>query len=472
MHSVVNFIFESGVSLALFALIYVLFLRKETFLVLNRVFLLLSVTFSVLLPFLHFRVFPSETVMLSEVTVTPYRNLIEAVTIYGQDLSGSLIQTLSSSRFIVAFYLFGMSFFSIRFVLRITQVIRLIRTHRVKRNGNIKFVLLDKACSPFSFLNYVFVHPSQQNEPNYQKIVAHEMEHIRQGHTYDVLLLEALSVLQWFNPFVWILKRVIRENHEFLADRAVLDSGVNVTIYKQLLLSQSLGFQLNIVNNFNSSLVKKRIKMISKIRSSALANVKYISGAITVFSLIMAFACEQKDVKLPGLQNETSANSVGLTMVDNKLKIEGDAGYLDYIKDLLSGEDKLQIETDSLGDIYLVKSTETENGWVDSDEPVFFITEEMPQFPGGEEALKKYIASSVEYPEQAQEKDIQGRVYVSFIVTKNGTVANAQIARGVEPALDKEALRVVSSLPKWEPARQHGQAVNVQYTVPINFSLE
>jgi len=472
MHNAINFIFESGVSLALLALIYVLFLRKETFFVLNRVFLLVSVAFSILLPFLHFSVFSSEAVMLSEVTVTPYRNLIEAVTLYGQDLSGSLTQTLGSSRFIVGVYLLGMSFFFARFVLRIVQLVQIISANRVEKKGNIKFVLLDKECSPFSFLNYVFIHPKQQNEGSYQKIVAHEMEHIRQGHTFDVLLLEILTILQWFNPFIWILKRVIRENHEFLADRAVLESGVNAGIYKELLLSQALGFQLNIVNNFNSSLVKKRITMISKIKSSSLANFKYVFGAVSVVSLLVIFACEQKESNFPGLQTENTANSVRLTMVDDKLKLEGDQTYLDYIKELLTGENKLTLETDSLGDVYLVKSAKTDDELFNPNEPVFYVTEEMPEFPGGEQALQMYISSSVEYPELAQEKDIQGRVYVSFVVTKYGTVANAKIARGVDPALDKEALRVVSSLPQWKPARQHGQAVNVQYTVPINFSLD
>ena len=474
MNSAVNFIFESGVSLALLSLIYILFLRKETFFVLNRIFLLAFIGFSVLLPFMHFRVYPVhaiQPIILSEVTVTPYRNLIEAVTIYGQDLSGSLTETLGSSRFIILVYLLGMLFFFVRFILRIVQVTRLIRSNPVQKSGNINFVLLKKEFSPFSFLSYVFVNPEHQKEADYQKIVAHEMEHIKQGHTFDVLLLEILTVLQWFNPFIWILKRVIRENHEFLADRAVLETGVSVCNYKKLLLDHATGFQLQIVNNFNSSLVGKRIKMISKIRSSKIANLKYVIGALSVISLVVIFACEQKEVEMPLSQMEPEEKSVRLTIVDDKLKLEGEQSYLDIIKDLLSGKNKVEIETDSVGDVYLVKSVEKEEAF-DPNEPVFMVTEEMPEFPGGDDALRNYIASSVKYPEVAQEKNIQGKVHVSFVVTKYGNVANAKIARGVDTSIDKEALRVISSLPKWKPAKQRGEAVNVLYTVPINFTLD
>ena len=96
----------------------------------------------------------------------------------------------------------------------------------------------------------------------------------------------------------------------------------------------------------------------------------------------------------------------------------------------------------------------------------------MPEFPGGVKALRQYLAATVKYPKIAQEKGIQGKVYVTFVVNKDGSVLNTKIARGVDPLLDAEALRVVSSLPKWNPGKQKGQAVAVQYTVPINFALQ
>ena len=106
------------------------------------------------------------------------------------------------------------------------------------------------------------------------------------------------------------------------------------------------------------------------------------------------------------------------------------------------------------------------------EEEVFLIVEKMPQFPGGEEALRKYLAQSVKYPVIAQENGIQGRVFVSFVVNKNGEVTNVKVARPFDPNLDKEAVRVVQSMPKWEAGMQRGKAVKVSYTVPINFVLQ
>ncbi len=96
----------------------------------------------------------------------------------------------------------------------------------------------------------------------------------------------------------------------------------------------------------------------------------------------------------------------------------------------------------------------------------------MPEFPGGEVALRKFIATSVKYPVIAQENGIQGRVYISFVVNTKGKVIDVKIARGVDPNLDKEAIRVVNSMPAWKPGKQRGKAVKVSYTVPINFVLQ
>lgn len=103
---------------------------------------------------------------------------------------------------------------------------------------------------------------------------------------------------------------------------------------------------------------------------------------------------------------------------------------------------------------------------------VFFIVEEMPEFPGGELALRKFIAQSIKYPVIAQENGIMGKVYVNFVVDKDGSVTAAKIARGVDQSIDREALRVVNSLPKWKPGKQRGKSVKVSYTVPINFVLQ
>jgi TonB family protein len=470
MNNWVNFIVESGVSLSVFALIYLLFLRRETFFRLNRFYLLISLAFSVLLPFLKLRVYDPQPVMLSEITVTPYRNLMEAVTIYGRDFSGTVEQTISSSRVIVMVYLLGLLFLLGRFIFRLIQIFVLIRKNPVQYEGKVKFVLLDKNFSPFSFLGYVFVNPATLNSGDGRKMVAHEMEHIKQGHSFDVVVLEILTVFQWFNPFMWMLRHAIRENHEFLADQAVLNSGINKGYYKKLLLNQFVGGQLVIANSFNYSLIKNRIKMMSKIKSSKTSNIKIIFGVLVAVALIITFACEQKetlDVKPP-----ESDPTMKASIRDENLKIEGAPEELEKVMQMFSENSGFVVSMDSLGNVVLKKKKAEPVKVLNEGEQVFFIVEEMPEFPGGELALRKFIANSISYPEIAQESGIQGKVYVTFVVSKDGSIANAKIARGVDPSIDKEALRVVNSLPKWKPGVQRGVPVNVSYTVPINFVLQ
>jgi TonB family protein len=474
MSSTVNFILESGISLSFMAMIYVLFLRKETFFRLNRLFLLGAVLFSVILPFLKFRVYEPQSVMLSEITVTPYRNVLEAVTVYGNDLSATVEQAVLSVSLIVWIYLAGVVFFLGRFLFRMVQIALLIQKNEVRKYDRLRLVFIEKPYSPFSFLNYVFVSRSLQNSEGYDRMMAHEMEHIKQGHSLDVIVLELLTTFQWFNPFMWMLRRAIRENHEFLADQAVLRSGVNRGYYKKLLLSQFAGGQLVLTNNFNYSLIKNRIKMMSKIKSSKLANVKITLGVITAVVLIFVFACEQKETEMQESQvADKEAITIKSTLLeDGRMKMEGTAADMEEFKKRFANVNSFEIETDSLGNIFLVQKKEEMPKTLKGDEQIFFIVEEMPEFPGGESELRKFIANNIKYPEVAQQNGIQGRVYVTFVVDKNGEVANARIARGVDPELDREALRVVNSLPQWTPGKQRGKEVNVSYTVPINFALQ
>ena len=477
MNSAVNFIIESGVSISLLALIYIFFLRRETFFKLNRFFLLGSVLFSVILPFLRFQIFAPRSVMLAEITVTPYRNMIEAVTIYNHDLSGNVEQAILSASLLVFAYFGGVVFFLGRFVFRAIQISLIIHKNEVQKLDAFKLIVLEKDISPYSFLDYIFVGRSLQNTDGYDRMITHELEHIKQGHSFDVLILELLTAFQWFNPFMWMLRRAIRENHEFLADKAVLTSGVSRGYYKKLLLNQFVGGQLVIANNFNYSLIKNRIKMMSKIKSSKLAITKITFGVLVAATLVIAFACEQKETV--DIKDVTTEQTIVLNIGEKQITITGEDAMA-TVKELLKNKG-VSIKVSEVDNITYMNIIEIEKSksqemispktLKDASE-IFFIVEEMPEFPGGELALRKYIANTVDYPEIAQENGIQGKVYVTFVVTRNGDIANAGIARSVDPSLDAEALRVVNSLPKWKPGKQRGQAVNVSYTVPINFVLQ
>jgi periplasmic protein TonB len=147
---------------------------------------------------------------------------------------------------------------------------------------------------------------------------------------------------------------------------------------------------------------------------------------------------------------------------------------LNIVDDEMEIDDDLKIDTEVTADMIIdvAPVIQTRKEVEEEDTQVFFIVEDMPEFPGGELALRQFIANSIKYPVIAQENGIQGRVYVTFVVDADGSVSEPRIARGVDPSLDKEALRVVGMLPKWKPGRQRGKPVRVSYTVPINFQLQ
>ncbi len=501
MNSFVNYIFESGISLGIFSLIYFLLLRNETFFKLNRFFLLAAILFSGILPFLHFRIFPGNSIMLEEVTVFPYSNLLESISVYGNSVSGSIVQMLTASQWIGLIYLAGVLFFVIRFVIRITQIQMIIKRGKKVKSQDIHYIIVSRKIIPFSFLKYVFVSDDFKSRSGWEKMIVHEMEHVRQGHSVDVLILEILSIFQWYNPFFWLLRRALKENHEFLADKAVIKSSGEVKDYKKLLLEQLVGEQFVIANNFNYSLIKKRMKMMTKIKSSKIATAKLLSGVLIAVALIVVFACEKKDnvIDDKALSDEIQLKSSNTG--EPLILIDGEIASKDAMEKLNPGSiHSISVFKEQDSEIIKEYGEFAQNGVIDislksavsKDEndveevvvvgygeeaqvytgDVYNLVEEMPEYPGGELELRKYIARLVKYPVSAAENGIQGKVFVSFVVEKDGSVGRTRVARGVDPYLDVEALRVVKSMPAWKPGKHKGKAVAVSYTVPINFLLE
>jgi TonB family protein len=422
--TVVNFLVESGISLTIFTLIYLLFLRKETFFLLNRIYLMVSVVFSILLPFLHFQESTQmPSVMLGEVTVTAMRfqNLLQTVTVYGSNLTVRIEQLVQSIGLLKIIYLSGTGIFALLFFMRLIQITALILANESEVHNGIRIVKIRRDVTPFSFFNFVFINGNNADLPGMKEMLAHELEHVRQRHSLDVMILELLTISQWFNPFIWLLKRSIRENHEFLADHGVLKPGVSSAAYRLLLLGSSMEQQPVIANNFNYSLIKIRIKMMTKIKSQKTAASKLALGIMATAALLIVFAFDKDE-------NTAYSNKSTNTPVKTEVSLQQDKVY----------------------------------------EKV----EQMPVFPGGDQALMQYIIKEVKYPEEAKKAGIQGKVYVSFVVSKDGNVMNAKIARSANPSLDKEALRVISAMPKWTPGKEKGVNVAVQYTIPISFALK
>jgi TonB family protein len=462
MTSFVNYLIESGISLSLFALVYFLFLRRETFFSINRWFLLVSIGFSAVLPLLHIPFYTPRPTVLAEVTVTPYVNLLSTITIYGAGFTQSAETFVLSYSFFGYVYLLGVALLALKFHFQLFQIVGLVTRNKVTAEGKIKLVVLDKEISPFSFLNYIFVSKNLQNMQGWEKMLEHERQHIRQGHTFDVLLLEIMAIFQWFNPFFWMFRRALRENHEFLADQAVISHGTAPSSYKQILINQYVGDQIVIANNFNYSLIKIRIKMMSKIKSRKIANVKVLIGMVLAASLIAVFACEQKQTIKAEVTPEEKTETISFQ--GQPLKVSGDSAVIENLKSLISTE-KMVIPPPP-------PPPAPGSEALTFDKDVFTVVDEMPEYPGGVVALRNFLAQTVKYPQEAIKNGIQGKVYVNFVVEKDGSVGAVKIARGVSPELDAEALRVVKLLTNWKPGRQKGEDVRVSYTVPIKFALQ
>ncbi len=476
MTSFVNYLIESGISLSLFALVYFLFLRRETFFSINRWFLLVSIGFSAILPLLHIPFYTPQPTVLVEVTVTPYVNLLSTITIYGAGFTQEAETFVLSYSLFGYVYLFGVLLFAVKFFIQLFQIVQLVLRNKVTTEGKLKLVVLDKEISPFSFLNYIFVSKNLQNTKGWEKMLEHERQHIRQGHTFDVLLLEMIAIVQWFNPFFWMFRRALRENHEFLADQAVISHGTAPSWYKQILINQYVGDQIVIANNFNYSLIKIRIKMMSKIKSRKITYAKILLGVLLAGSLTASFAFESKEsVNIP--QNPDGKTTT-LVIDGHKVQITGDTAGVDKLLNVVSKSGGYELKTEtSSGQISLVeKNNKVKSVSADksakNEDGVYTVVEEMPEYPGGVVALRNFLAQTVKYPETAIKNQVQGKVYVTFVVEKDGSVSRAKIVRGVDSSLDAEALRVVKLLSNWKPGRQKGQDVAVQYTVPINFALQ
>ena len=294
-------------------------------------------------------------------------------------------------------------------------LVKAARNRKIKIEKGTDLIVSESVKSPVSWLRYIFIN-SDDYRNNPREILTHEMAHIHYRHTFDLIFIDLLCCLQWFNPVIWLFRRELRSVHEFQADAAVVNSGINAKNYQILLIKKAAGRNWSsVVSSLNHSNLKNRIAMMSK-KSSKSAALKVLLPIAVTACLAVTFA--------------NCNNSM-----------------------LLSNDDKIN-----------------EKSFTNQDEP-YVIVAEMPEFPGGEKALLKYIAENVVYPQEAKEKDIEGSVYIKFVVNSEGKVQDVETLRGVDPLLDQEAIKVIESLPDFKPGREDGKPVNVSMQVPIMFKI-
>ena len=437
-----------AVLIIVFYMFYRLMLSRETFHRVNRVVLLLTAIASFVLPLcvitLH-----KQVVLAAHPTVSVGDLQMEIA----EEAGPVVWQVVLPLIFII-----GVAVTLGHTLVSIMKVMLLIRRseRHPQPDGTILCVTGNAELSPFSWMRYIVMNRSDY-EAQDAAILAHERGHIRLRHSWDLLLVDLLTALQWFNPAMWMLRQDLRAIHEYEADGAVLSQGINARQYQYLLISKASGIGgYSIANGISHSTLKNRITMMLHKKSSRTSLLK-------LFALI----------PIVGMALVLNAKTVTHYVYDEPQKQQpvkkgAKAGTIK-----MGNQDIKVVEQNQASEVQETKPVDMPNGMaVDAREEAFDVVEQMPEFPGGPKALMEYLMKNVNYPKSAFDANIQGRVLAQFVVDKEGTVRGAKIIKSVDPALDNEALRVINSMPKWTPGRQNGKLVNVKYTIPVTFNLQ
>lgn len=414
---ILPYIIKSAMALALLYTCIIPLLEKETFHRLNRILILGCLIMSFAIPLVHFTSGTNPTVDMVRQAVQ-----LPEVLINGNAKEQSV---WSWADIMTCIYIIGVVAI---FTMTVVQTVRLTRQlrqceHITDNRGNT-VVLTDCATSPFCLFHYI-VMSRDDYANNRSYILTHEQEHIRLGHSIDLVVLQAATIIQWFNPFVWLIGKNLKAIHEFEVDEAVLNKGIDATQYQKFLVIKAVGNRLQpFANNLNKESLKRRIIMMNQKRSNRWMMLKALF-VIPVATLAVSVFANTSDMSNMANAVSTTANTLSTTNMQTK----------------------------------------------QSDKKIFRVVEEMPKFKGGDAKLMEFLMMNMKYPESAIKAKQQGRAIVGFVVRKDGTVSDVYIEKSTGyDVLDNEAMRVVKSMPAWEPGKQKGKPVNVKYFVPITFS--
>ena len=506
-------------------LVYRFLFRNSNRLYFNRFFLLTSMLLALAMPLLGLlsgiEVPQMATLkqnmfngmMLNEVIVTPD----------GQPVLPEVSVTTNTtpSRFSIwqvmgGIYLLGVGVMTLLFLIKLGRLLALIIRSPKRKMDGCTAVYLSAVPEPvegptpsqqgsFSFFRYAFF-PNENVDPD---IMRHELSHIEHHHSWDILFAEVMMILQWFNPFIYLYKKELQSLHEYQADRDVVATGVDKKNYMMLILQQCTAVDFSgMSNNFSLILTKKRIKMITRNEKAKglwwrllatlpvlailmIANTKVTAQEKQVnpnppvdtdtYQIVM-YEYDDED-RIPVNDTVLMNEDGSYTEIKREPEVDPETGkmrtkvsFATYDKDGKPAPGGFHIKSEpGEGDDVVYRIT-PQQGFRFPAEPdndsIYQIVEDMPKFPGGEKALMDYVSNNVKYPEEAKNKNIAGRVFVSFVVEKDGSVSNVKVLRSIGGGCDEEAVRVIKSMPKWKPGMQKGKPVRVNFQMPFVFKLD
>ena len=520
---------KTSLFIILFYGFYALLIRRTTFFHLNRAYLILSLAASFLLPLVEIE----EKVVIHTSTAAISYPTTEEIAIPPVSMAEKAQTDLSAVQIILGIYFFGAAVFLVLLLARLLKTFRLLRSCSPVLTEDIPVVLLDgQQTGSFSFLNRIFIS-RPDFEHHFDIVYNHEKIHVSQRHSLDILLAELCQVFLWFNPALSLYRHALQEVHEFLADTSATDKESYARFLVSYAMSGN--YPTAMTNSFfNSMSLKKRIEMLYKKPDPGYALTRYLliipiaallvvltaprhyvyastrNPPIDIPHVLVTYEKEslpaaQKDnrvisgrvtdaadntplpgatISAKGLTFGTTTDSEGfysLTVPANHQEIYVSfvgfksqtigIGRKDRIDIALSENQTRLEELVVFGYGFADKAkSQPEAGKTDTSS-VLKVVEAMPEFPGGTSQLYQFLRKNIRYPAEAAQAHIEGRVYVSFVINKQGYIRNPKVLQGPGYGIDEEALRVVVSMPRWNPGRQNDVPVDVEYTLPINFQL-
>ncbi len=430
------YILKSAACLAVFYLFYKLLMSRDTFHRFNRFALLGLLVLSSLLPLVEASVNSPAAVQETMLTLEQLL-LLADIQPEGESMAAATPSaTVLWLRAALLVYLTGIVFFIVRNLCSLARLGRLIRQGKRealdsylpdRKEKNVRLVVHDHDIAPFSWMHWIVI-ARKDLEENGREILIHELAHIRNRHSWDLLLADLCIFVQWFNPAAWLLKQELQNIHEYEADETVLREGVNARNYQMLLIKKAVGTRLySMANSFNHSSLKKRITMMLKEKSNPWARAKYLYILPLAALAVTAFARPE----VSAVADEISAVKVIAPAVHDSIQP--------------NVQPAVAAPSSAL--------------------------DQMPEFPGGMEALNTYLRNNIRYPQEAQKAGIQGRVVIEFVISKDGSITDAEVVESVDPQLDAEGLRLIKNMPRWKPGMRKGQAIRVKQTLPIRFAF-
>lgn len=427
MTNLIEYIAESFICGALFLIVFKLIVEKGGSYQFQRGYLLFASFFTAVFPLIDI---PSPKLSIINITL-PELYVRASVPSGTSDILGFWPFKIEQTGMVVFWFfaaLLALFFLNQLFILFYLY----FKSEKIKRDG-ITIVLNSKISSPFSFFRSVYIRKGIGEKP-LKSILSHEFSHIERGHSYDILFLSLIKIVQWFNPFIYIIHKMLVSVHEYQADRDVLEKGFNLEDYQRVILSLQFGFSPVLSNGLHNSLTIKRFRKMGNLLKKKTSVWSVLVVVLFVSALFAVVSCKSR--KEP-------------EVVKEQAKVAGE------LKDATAGT--------NLPD-------ETSAG---KEAVPFTVVTVKPTFNGGDENdFTKWVAKELKYPAIAKEKKIEGRVILQFIVNKEGKVTNVKVVKSANPLLDKEAVRAVSSSPLWAPGYQNKSLVDVIYTFPVIFMLK